>query len=105
MYERAGHLVRVAALSVFVIGTSHDDVEAVVLAQRDDESRTAASLRTADRHCWFKPQTATATLLSQTSLVASYDADHDYRAAACRISRRACSAPARAAESQSGRTR
>ena len=43
MYERAAPLVRVAALSVLAIGTSPDDVDAVVLAQRADEPTNAVS--------------------------------------------------------------
>ena len=43
MYERAGQLVRVAALSVFVIGTSHADVAAVVFTQREEAPRNAVS--------------------------------------------------------------
>ena len=47
MYESTGQLVHVAALSLFVIGASPDDVGAALLVQRGDEPRTAASLRTA----------------------------------------------------------
>ena len=42
MYQRAGQLIRFAALSVFVIGMSPDDVDAVVLAQNADEPSNAA---------------------------------------------------------------
>ena len=43
MYVRAGQLVRVAALGVFVISTSHDNLDAVVLAQADVEPDNAVS--------------------------------------------------------------
>jgi hypothetical protein len=40
---RARQLVRVAALSVFLIGTSHDEVDAVVLAQTEEAPGNAVS--------------------------------------------------------------